>query len=198
MCAKLDKSVIPHGMYCYTRLSSDSNHLTGKNIKRCPYWSIREDKPYQENGYCAYMKVGDWEDNGTSLLWDQVKECGVHPRQTAFISGHLDLTQEEFNKYYKYKIDIALKRGDDFVVGDAPGADDMAQQYLKDKTDCVYVYHMFDAPRYNVDFICIGGFQSDSERDESLTDDSDYDIAWVRPGREKSGTQNNIDRRNHE
>jgi hypothetical protein len=28
-----------------------------------------------------------------------------------------------------------------------------------------------------------------------MTADSDQDIAWVRPGRERSGTQRNLDRR---
>ena len=59
-------SKIPTGIYCY-----DEN---GK----CPYWSIKEDKPTQLNGYCEYLKKGDWEFEYTSLLWDQVKECNVN------------------------------------------------------------------------------------------------------------------------
>lgn len=62
--AKLDRNKIPNGVYCY-----DKNGL-------CPYWSLNKDKPYQENGYCHYMKLGDWESEGLSLLWDQCKECG--------------------------------------------------------------------------------------------------------------------------
>lgn len=54
------------GLYCY-----DENGL-------CPYWSADTNKPRQENGYCAYLEVGDWEPDGwLSLLWDQVKECGL-------------------------------------------------------------------------------------------------------------------------
>ena len=61
------KNKIPRGLYCY-----DENGV-------CPYWSILKDKPYQENGYCSYMKIGDWEaDHFFSLLWDQVKECGIN------------------------------------------------------------------------------------------------------------------------
>ena len=62
----MDESKIPNGMYCY-----DDNGI-------CPYWSLREDKPYQDNGYCAFMKEGDWDIDGVGLLWDQVKECGVN------------------------------------------------------------------------------------------------------------------------
>lgn len=57
-----DTSKIPKGIYCY-----DEN---GK----CPYWSIREDREEQENGYCKFLEMGDGE-NGIFLLWDQVKEC---------------------------------------------------------------------------------------------------------------------------
>ena len=56
---------IPKGLYCY-----DKNNL-------CPYWSMRVGKPRQENGYCSYLERGDWEAEGVSLLWDQVKECGL-------------------------------------------------------------------------------------------------------------------------
>ena len=82
-----DTSVIPNGIYCY-----DEN---GK----CPYWDLREDKPYQRNGYCSFMEKGDWDFNATreyksdqtgetqtadeiglpfSLLWDSCKECGIN------------------------------------------------------------------------------------------------------------------------
>ena len=97
--------------------------------------------------------------------------------------------------HYQQPIHQALARGDEFVIGDARGADMMAQQYLLGKTDCVVVYHMFTSPRNNAGFTTRGGFQSDAERDQQMTLDSDQDIAWVRPGREKSGTQQNLDRR---
>ena len=93
---KKDKRLIPKGLYCY----SDTRN------RKCPYWSIKKGKPYQENGYCAYLKKGDWDLNKEtewiqihtdkkgrqregktktayeiglpmSLLWDQCKECGI-------------------------------------------------------------------------------------------------------------------------
>lgn len=69
----LDLSLIPQNThYCY-----------GENGV-CPYWSIREDKPSQRNGYCEYLKQGDWEvgeHSWDSLLWDQCKECGISLRE---------------------------------------------------------------------------------------------------------------------
>lgn len=118
-------------------------------------------------------------------------------RRTAYISGHLDLTPPEFEKHYIPKIDEAIKKGDRFIVCDARGADMMAQEYLLMLSQMnVTVYHMFHTPRYAVSgFYKFGGFQSDLERDTQATNDSDYDIAWVRPGRESSGTAKNIERR---
>jgi hypothetical protein len=112
-----------------------------------------------------------------------------------YISGHLDLSPEEFEEYYRPGIDAALTREEGFVVGDARGTDAMAQSYLLGKTEAVVVYHMFSSPRNNVGFPTIGGFESDETRDARMTADSQQDIAWVRPGRKKSGTQKNLDRR---
>ncbi len=74
--------VIPHGSYCYSWLVPPSvdehgKHIRGK-IKPCPYHEIRDDKPEQQGGYCSYLKKGDWEEGGTFLLWDMVKECDVN------------------------------------------------------------------------------------------------------------------------
>ena len=114
---------------------------------------------------------------------------------THFISGHLSLTQAEFDEHYRPKLDQALAKGDAFVVGDARGADAMAQNYLLGKTEAVVVYHMFTSPRNNAGFPTVGGFETDEARDRQMTADSDCDIAWVRRDRKNSGTQRNINRR---
>lgn len=123
--------------------------------------------------------------------------------KTAFISGHGNLTFEEFITQYKPLIDDAIESNHSFVVGDFRGCDILAQEYLKNKTSKVTVYHCFDKPRYKVDFVDLlskkwkykKGFQSDLERDTAMTINSDYDIAWVKIGKENSGTANNIKRR---
>lgn len=58
---------IPQGLYCYD----------GEGV--CPYWSIQDDKPAQENGYCHFLQKGDGHFDGESLLWDQCKECNIFP-----------------------------------------------------------------------------------------------------------------------
>jgi hypothetical protein len=114
----------------------------------------------------------------------------------AFVSGHLDLTEEEFNKYYVPQIEAACARGCRFVVGDARGADLLFQRHAYAHELAVTVFHMFERPRHNVgEFAAIGGFDSDATRDAALTAASSLDIAWVRPGRERSGTAKNLLRR---
>ncbi|MBY0358491.1 MAG: hypothetical protein K2W82_10865 [Candidatus Obscuribacterales bacterium] len=112
-----------------------------------------------------------------------------------FVSGHLDLTAEEFVEHYVPVLDRYVAEGAEFVVGDARGADKMSQDYLALKGAKVTVYHMLEAPRNNSGFPTVGGFKSDGERDAAMTVASNHDLAWVRPGKEKSGTAENIRRR---
>lgn len=64
------ETLIPEGCYCYTY---DEN----EKMKLCPFWSKKENGEPQNDGYCSFLKQGDWEIGGSSLLWDQVKECWV-------------------------------------------------------------------------------------------------------------------------
>jgi hypothetical protein len=118
---------------------------------------------------------------------------------TYFISGHLDVTMDEFREHYAPRIAAALADDPDaaFVVGDARGCDLMAQLYLRDARALrVQVFHMLVLPRNNVGgFPTVGGFPSDDTRDTAMTNASDADIAWVRPGRTSSGTAANLARR---
>ncbi|KAK8073085.1 hypothetical protein PG996_006433 [Apiospora saccharicola] len=50
--------------------------------------------------------------------------------RVAMISGHIDLSPEEFAKGYHAQLDAALARGDTFIMGDAKGADELALAYL--------------------------------------------------------------------
>lgn len=124
---------------------------------------------------------------------------------TFFVSGHMDITHDEFETHYAQRVRKAYASGARFVVGDAPGCDEMAQALLcgLDRNSCrsscsATVYHMFALPRRNVGvFPLIGGFSSDEERDAAMTGASDDDIAWVRPvkAKRRSGTAKNIERR---
>lgn len=144
---------------------------------------------------------------------------------TFFVSGHLDLTKEEFERHYAPAIEHAHAEGASFVVGDARGCDFMAQRLLhgleagQDRsTGRVRVFHMLARPRHSFGsgygsndpnlpkeqwtgrrggFALVGGFTSDEDRDAAMTQASTHDIAWVRPTKDKrnSGTAKNLRRR---
>lgn len=99
-----------------------------------------------------------------------------------FVSGHLDLTPEEFQEHYLPRLLQEVQAGSTFVVGDAPGADRMALAFLTGKAP-VTVYHMFDTPRVT-STLTRGGFTTDAERDEAMTAASDRDVLWIRPEEE--------------
>jgi hypothetical protein len=116
--------------------------------------------------------------------------------KTIFISGHLDITPAEFDEHYVKQIEEVAHEGARFVVGDARGTDTFAQTLLANLGAKASVFHMFDRPRNNPHSLPTeGGFTSDDERDAAMTLASNGDIAWVRPGREKSGTARNLARR---
>lgn len=127
--------------------------------------------------------------------------------KTAMISGHLDLSESEFDGYYSPYILAAMASGHDFVIGDAKGADDMAQRLIKEWTPIlnytgrVTIYHMLTIPRFNAGFATKGGYTRDSGKDAAMTAESDYDILYVRPSKHSSesgrvsGTENNLIRR---
>lgn len=122
--------------------------------------------------------------------------------KTYFISGHRNITEEEFEKY-KIEIQKIIKETPDtlFVVGDYEGVDIMAQNYLieelKVSPSQITVYHMFEKPRNINPQITktVGGFETDEERDSAMTNASFKDIAFVRTYQKLTGTAQNILRR---
>lgn len=147
---------------------------------------------------CSLCKIGT--ESGKWEIVHSKWNKRVSKMSVNFISGHLDLTPEEFELHYVPKIEEAIKQGHSFIVGDARGADLMAQKYLKERESfeeafSTMVFHMFTVPRNNEGFFTRGGFTNDEERDAAMTAASHQDIAWVRPGRENSGTAKNLKRR---
>lgn len=118
-----------------------------------------------------------------------------------FISGHRNLSREEFLKAYKDQIDSAMSNPNSkFVLAECEGVDSFAQDYLRDHLKNhkrVTVYHMFDSPRYLASklFNTKGGYKTDIERDTAMTIDSNIDIAFIYKGAWTSGTAQNILRR---
>jgi len=99
------RSVVPHGMYCYTRVPDPARDaeraatgkpfIPGRHVP-CPHHELRADRPEQENGYCRLLKAGDWmsaDQGGTMLLWDGCKECGVNmPTDAEILAEQVDWT----------------------------------------------------------------------------------------------------------
>lgn len=82
--------LVPKSDYCYSGFKN--------TYKCCPFWMTLKQFPKQSNGYCTLMEVGDFmtlSNNGTSLLWDQVKECGINPAEERDYFS----SDEEYQKY---------------------------------------------------------------------------------------------------
>jgi hypothetical protein len=62
----IDSLEIPKGFYCY-----DGNGT-------CPFWSLNSEREEQNNGYCSYLKEGDWDVEEMGLLWNKVKLCSIN------------------------------------------------------------------------------------------------------------------------
>ena len=54
----------------------------------------------------------------------------ARPPRIAFISGHIDLTQDTFDQNYRAPLDDAIAAGDSFIVSSSRGADTLALDYL--------------------------------------------------------------------
>lgn len=141
-----------------------------------------------------------------------------HQGKSYFISGHIDLSFDDFVKHYKERIQNIIEKEPQsrFVVGDAPGVDIQAQRLLmellgNDALDRVTIYHIGDAPKNiaNPKLKTMGGFPSHTAKDVAMTQISNEDIAYVRSMEESkilygdkfdpkriSGTQRNLERRN--
>lgn len=122
-----------------------------------------------------------------------------------FISGHRDLTKKEFEDHYVPQI-LNVLRNDPhatFVVGDWPGCDAMFLNFMVDYPDNFVLVYCVDEPRIYLDGDPIYMYfnmhckrrKDYDECDASMTHDSDFDIAWIRKGREDSHTAQNIKRR---
>lgn len=65
----IDITGIPKGHYCYEPIGWDG---TTYRVKCCPHW-LRTD---EESAKCMKFDIDDSRDG--TLLWDQVKECGLN------------------------------------------------------------------------------------------------------------------------
>lgn len=127
---------------------------------------------------------------------------------TIMISGQMSVTKDQFNKYYKPRIDSFIKDNKNekpvtFLVGGAKGTDMLAQEYLRDKVgdgkvrvivnDIIGEYNVLDKKSYGHVAVC----SKFTERDAYMTCNSSDDIAFITADEKSigSGTFTNIVRR---
>ncbi len=153
-----DESVIPTGYYCYER--------TPRGKRSCPYWMSYENLPVQANGYCWYLGKGDVElqaEGHHSLLWDEVKECGVNPhvsdpavessmrwvadRLDAYIADHSDVDRI----FVDFEIDPETKRKVIIVSGINGIEDPEDARVAKHFQQLAAVFASSDAPYQDVE-----------------------------------------------
>ena len=129
--------------------------------------------------------------------------------RTFFVSGHVDLSEEQFTAHYTKPLTAAMAERAAFVVGDSQGADIMAQRYIAARSSAaeVTVYHLGSTPECVEESSAVstrGGFATHDDKDAAMTGASDVDIAWVRSPEEQlalygenyvTGTEKNILRR---
>tara|TARA_R110000851_G_scaffold60415_6_gene139477 strand:+ start:3256 stop:3576 length:321 start_codon:yes stop_codon:yes gene_type:complete len=78
-----DEALIPNNRsYCYQSCTrSKDNPSVFPITELCPYWRVASDKPETLRGYCLFLKKGDWEEDGTMALFDQLKNCGINDEE---------------------------------------------------------------------------------------------------------------------
>lgn len=175
-------------------LSGYEQSSHGKTLNKI----IKPNYEVEKVGNVSIEKI--WEEYNLELEKDKAKQ--EDKNNTIFISGHRDITEEEFEIYYQPRILTEIEENPDvkFVIGDYHGCDIIAQNFLIDiefNPDNITVYHMKESARNINPKIknTVGGFETDEERDAAMTNNSYKDIAFVRDHTKLSGTAQNILRR---
>lgn len=152
----------------------------------------------------------------------EVPEQNSIASKIAFVSGHIDITHDQFHQHYSLPLDNAIAAGHNFILSTARGTDSLALEYLLSKgvdPSRIKVYiarptdprkgALIDARKYTnrgLSVEVVVGWHA--ERDAEMTNASVYDVLWVRPENETrllygtkyrggriSGTQKNLERR---
>jgi len=75
-----DDDRIPPGPYCYRAIGRCNRAMGAIKIERCPYWRGLESDAAGRvlRARCERLGLQDEFQRDTSLLWDQVKACGLN------------------------------------------------------------------------------------------------------------------------
>lgn len=122
-----------------------------------------------------------------------------------YIFGNGNISFQEFLKYYAEPLEKYLNQEQSsFLLCDFRGVDTLMMEYLKSATGNVSVYHIGKKPRYLPDkyktkvnsWKLIGGFESDSARDQAAINECTHFLAIDKNSNEnkKSGTFKNMER----
>lgn len=118
--------------------------------------------------------------------------------KTVMVSGHTDLSKEEFDTYYVPELKASIAKGESFVVGGADGCDKMTQEFLSNYPEVnATIYDKGTQKNVHCSrFGHINGFASYPLRDKAMTEASYRDIAYLHQyGGAASGTGANLLRR---
>lgn len=111
-----------------------------------------------------------------------------------YITGHRDLSKEEFNRIYLPKINDIIREDSNalFLVGTCEGVDLYTRQYLTKYNIRFQIY----GPHHGMDlsntFTQVYFFPSYEDATKEMIKKSDITIGFIKPGRESSFTALNI------
>jgi len=143
----------------------------------------------------------------TTESWADEKVEPLKQQLRIMVSGHTDLSREEFEKYYVPALLAQLSRRREgievtFVVGGADGCDKMTQVFLAEHEAKFTVFdkgeqrNIYPISPSVTGIQHVNGFKSYPERDAAMTAASDVDIAFLSQyGGAGSGTAANLYRR---
>lgn len=147
------------------------------------------------------------------------ENCFTTLHRKVFISGHRNISEEEFETHYKSKIDHFIhwiNHSDSylnspkkltFYIGDCDGCDKMAINYIISKLSRnikLVICSLKEPFEGQIDYsLCsndnitvIKEFDTHEDRDTYMTVNTNYDILWIRQNEWGSGTAQNFVRRN--
>lgn len=136
---------------------------------------------------------------------------------TVNVSGPI-MTEDEFNEYYTQKVASFAMKGFNFIYKDNLEYNDetltgtveaftnlvlsnyIIANEIKEFTNPkikVTIYHLGDTPTTEKieGFDYKGGFETIEELEKAMTQDSDFDLIYIKPGQEDSNLARNILRR---
>jgi hypothetical protein len=111
-----------------------------------------------------------------------------------YITGHRDLSKEEFNRIYLPKIDDIIREDSNavFLVGACEGVDLYTRQYLIKYNIRLQIYGPYFESDHINNITQVHFLVSYENAANKMIENSDITIGFIKPGRESSFTALNI------